>query len=98
MFVIDIINGYRIESTRNGFRVTKDDGSDKHTHLQNLNAAKNAVKYVVNKKIPKKTSNYYLTCLIRLSNDDEYINKIQSLIDVRKNKGKKQFYFNPIKK
>lgn len=95
---IELISGYRIEQTKDGYRVTRNDVSDAHTHLKSLSGSRNAIKYVVEKKIPRNTNTYYLESLIRLSDDKLYINKIKELIKTRKSKGKKQLYFNPHKK
>lgn len=65
-----------------------------HTHLKHFEAAKTAIDLVINKKIPKSTDGYYLTSLIRLSEDDIYIDKINELIKTRENKGKKEKYVN----
>jgi hypothetical protein len=81
-----------------GYRVTRNDDSDAHTHLISLNGARNAIKYVTDKKIPRNTGTYYLESLVRLSDNKLYINKVYELINIRKTKGKKQLYFNPIKK
>lgn len=86
--------GYRIESTENGFRITRDDGSDSHTHIRSRGFCKKLIDYVVDKKIPTQVSNYILVSCIRLSCDDVYIQKISELLESRKNKTK-QFYYNP---
>lgn len=89
--------GYRIESTENGFRITLDDGSDRHTHLKSKHFCKKLIDYVVDRKVPTRVGNYVLESCIRLSDDENYIQKIEELLDVRKNKTK-QFYYNPHKK
>lgn len=89
--------GYRIESTENGFRITLDDFSDKHTHIRSKGFCKKLIDYVVDRKIPSRVSNYILESCIRLSTDENYIRKVSELLDVRKNKTK-QFYYNPHKK
>ena len=65
-----------------------------HTHLKHFEAAKTAIDLVIRKKIPKSTHGYYLTSLIRLSEDDGYINKIKELMESRAQKGKKDKYYN----
>ena len=65
-----------------------------HTHLKNFNAAKNAIDLVISRKIPKSTNVYYLTSLVRLTNDKNYERKIKDLIETRKQKGKKESYCN----
>lgn len=89
--------GYRIESTENGFRITLDNGSDRHTHLKSKHFCKKLIDYVVDRKVPKRVGNYVLESRIRLSDDENYIRKVTELLDVRKNKTK-QFYYNPHKK
>ena len=89
--------GYRIDSTENGFRITLDDGSDRHTHLKSKHFCKKLIDYVVDRKVPKRFGNYVLESCIRLSDDENYIRKISELLDARKNKTK-QFYYNPHKK
>ena len=42
----------------------------------------------------KRQHGYYLTSLIRLSEDDCYINKIKELMESRAQKGKKDKYYN----
>ena len=89
--------GYRIEQTENGFRITLDDGSDKHTHIKSKGFCKKLIDYVVNKKVPTRVGNYVLESCIRLSTDENYIRKVIELLEVRKNKTR-QFYYNPHKK
>lgn len=73
---------------------TKKDFEEGHTHLKHFNAAKKAIDLVISKKIPKSTNVYYLTSLVRLTNDEKYEEKINELIETRKQKGKKEKYCN----
>lgn len=73
---------------------TKKDFEEGHTHLKHFNAAKKAIELVISKKIPRSTNVYYLTSLVRLTNDKTYEKKISELIETRKNKGKKDNYYN----
>jgi hypothetical protein len=66
-----------------------------HSHLRNYSSARYAVICVKQNKIPRKCSLRYLETLIRLSEDEKYIKKVQQLIKTRKQKGKKQ---KPVKK
>lgn len=87
-----------IDKIENGYRVTRIDvEEDLHTHLKNLSACESVIKHVINKTIPKRVGYYYLTSIIRLATDHVFADKVQSLIDVRKQKSK-QMYFNPHKK
>lgn len=68
-----------------------------HTHIKNKKSALDAVNFVRHCKIPKRTSDYYLLSLIRLSTNEKYIQDIQALRDVRRSKGTKQKYYRPTK-
>ena len=50
--------GYRIEQTENGFRITLDDDSDRHTHIKSKGFCQKLIDYVVDKKVPTRVSNY----------------------------------------
>lgn len=65
-----------------------------HTHLRNKNSALAAIDFVKKEKIPKKCSFYYLISLSRLSNNTDYIGKVLQLVEIRKEKDKKQVYNN----
>lgn len=85
--IFQVKEGYVVYNTRKSFQ-------EGHTHLKHFEAAKTAIDLVLNKKIPRSTHGYYLTSLIRLSEDDWYINKIYELIETREQKGKKGKYYN----
>lgn len=88
--------GFIIFQVKEGYIAynTKKNFEEGHTHLKNFNAAKNAIDLVISKKIPKSTNVYYLTSLVRLTNDKNYEKKIKDLIETRKQKGKKENYCN----
>ncbi len=69
-----------------------------HTHLRSYKSAVACIDFVLKGKIPKRCDFYYLTSLIRVSDDLNYIEKIEELIKVRKTKGKKASYYNPKQK
>jgi hypothetical protein len=73
-FIIFHIKGGYIAYNR------KKDFQEGHTHLRNFNSAKTAIDLVSKQKVPKSTDKYYLTSLMRLSNDEKYIKKIKELI------------------
>ncbi|MEF9991392.1 MAG: hypothetical protein RRZ84_06645 [Romboutsia sp.] len=85
--IFQVKEGYIAYNTKKVFQ-------EGHTHLKHFEAAKTAIDLVINKKIPKSTDGYYLSCLIRLSEDSSYIDKINELIQSREQKGKKQKYFH----
>jgi hypothetical protein len=72
-----------IFSVRNGFIVynTKKEFKEGHTHLNNFKACKNAIYFVLNRKIPKDKSKYYLNSLKRISNDKNYIYEIDKILE-----------------
>lgn len=86
--IIQVKEGYIAYNTKKSFQ-------EGHTHLRHFEAAKTAIDLVLKKKVPKSKDGYYLTSLIRLSEDDIYINKINELIEAREQKGKKDKYYNP---
>ena len=85
--IFQVKEGYVVYNTKKSFQ-------EGHTHLKHFEAAKTAIDLVINKKIPRSTHSYYLTSLIRLSVDDNYIDKINELIEVRVQKGKKDKYYH----
>lgn len=74
----------------------KHDFKDYHTHIRNYKTCIFIIDLVMHKSIPHHLNTYLLRSLIRLSDDEEYCNKIQQLIDV-KNSKRKDYYFNPQK-
>lgn len=80
-------NGYIIHNSKYEFK-------EKHTHIHQLNVAKQLIYLVRNQKIPRTYSAYLLTSLVRLADDDSYRNKILLLLEIRRQKGKKEKYVN----
>ena len=74
--IFQVREGYIVYNAKKSFQ-------EVHTHLKHFEAAKTAIDLVIRKKIPKSTHGYYLTSLIRLSEDDCYINKIKELMESR---------------
>lgn len=70
------------------------DFKEKHSHVHSFHQGKKLIHCVKKKTIPRSFNFYLLTSLIRISGDEAYIQKVQSLIDVRKQKGKKLSYCN----
>lgn len=87
---------YKVYRAGNNFIVhnSKYVFKEAHTHVRTLNTAKRII-YCSNKHIiPKTFSEYLLVSLMRVSDDQIYNNKVQSLIEVRKQKGYKLRYVN----
>lgn len=90
--------GYRIENTKTGYRITLDNGSDKHSHIRSKSFCKKLIDYVVDEKIPRRVSNYVLISLTRLSTNQNYIKKVNQLLNSRNSKTKQKYYNPSIKK
>ena len=71
--IFQVKNGYIAYNTKKAFK-------DGHTHMKCFKSAKTVIDLVIRKKVPRSTDLYYLTSLIRLSEDLFYINKIEELI------------------
>ncbi len=61
--IFQVKEGYIVYNAKKSFQ-------EGHTHLKHFEAAKTAIDLVIRKKIPRSTHGYYLTSLIRLSEDD----------------------------
>lgn len=59
---------------------------DGHTHLQSFKQAMYIVNMALSKRLPKHLSAYLLTSLIRVSDDEDYKQKIQELLDTKQDK------------
>ena len=81
--------GYIVHNTKKTFQKG-------HSHLRGFKPCKDAIFFTTNNKIPKRTNFYYLRTLQRLSTDAKYTNKIEQLIQTRKQKSKKQKYVNTL--
>ena len=90
-YILKVGNSYIVVNSKKGFE-------NGHTHLRSYKSAVACIDFVLKGKIPKRCDFYYLTSLIRVSDDLEYIEKIEDLIKVRKEKGKKASYYNPKQK
>ena len=91
---------FKIDRLQDGsFRVTRTDiDGDYHTHMISKRLAKTVIHNVCYGKIPLNSRDYTLISMYRLSNDAEYREKIQEILDTRKQKGKKDNYYNPGRK
>ena len=89
-------NEFIIFQVRNGYIAynTSNELKKGHTHLRCFESAKTAIDLVIRRKVPRSTDAYYLTSLIRLSEDIVYIRKVNELIIYREQKGKKEKYYN----
>ncbi len=83
--IFQVKNGYIAYNTKKVFK-------DGHTHLRCFESAKTAIDLVIRKKVPRSTDLYYIKSLIRLSEDNIYISKINELIKYREEKLNREKY------
>lgn len=83
-------SSYIIFRVKNGFIVynTKKQFSEGHTHMKSFKASKTLIDLAINKKIPRSNSKYYMTSLLRISNDEKFSKQINEIIQVKKQKTK----------
>lgn len=58
---------------------TNKDFKKGHTHIKNYNMAKTIIDLVKHNKVPKTKNKYILNSLIRISNDNKYIEKLEEI-------------------
>lgn len=54
-----------------------------HTHLKDIKSAIDAINFVHRSKIPKRCNDYYLRSLIRISENNTYIRKLEVWLHIR---------------
>lgn len=87
---------FRIDKCNECLRITRTDiPGDKHTQVHSRKLAETIVNNVCSEKIPLHSHSRTLISMVRLSNSENYISKINKLLDIRKQKGRKQLYVNP---
>jgi len=87
---------FRIDHCDDCLRITRlDISGNMHTHVKSRQLAETIIKNVCSEKIPLHSHSRTLVCMKRLSDNNEYIKKINELLAGRKQKGRKQPYVNP---
>lgn len=87
---------FRIDVCNDCLRITRIDISgDKHTHCKSKHLAETIINNVCSEKIPLRSHSRTLESMKRLSDNEKYIRKINEILEVRKQKGRKQHYVNP---
>jgi len=77
-------------------RITRIDvDGDLHSHVRSHKLAEIIINNVCSEKIPLHSHSRTLESMKRLSNNIEYVNKINELLAIREQKGRKQLYVNP---
>ena len=91
---------FKTERIQDGtFRVTRTDiKGDYHIHMLSKRLAKTVIHNVCYDKIPLNSRDYTLISMYRLSNDEKYRDKIHEILNTRRQKGKKDYYYNPGRK
>ncbi len=87
---------FRIEKCIDCLRIARIDvDGDLHTHVKSRKLAETIINNICGEKIPLHSHSRTLVSMKRLSNNSEYVKKIDELLNVRKQKGRKQTYVNP---
>lgn len=87
---------FKIEKCDDCLRITRlDVEGDLHTHCKSKKLAETIISNVCSEKIPLHSHSRTLVSMKRLSNNEKYIRKIDELLIVREQKGRKQTYYNP---
>lgn len=87
---------FRIDKCDDCLRITRIDvDGDKHTHCKSKHLAETIINNVCSEKIPLHSHSRTLESMKRLSDNERFIKKIDKILEVRKQKGKKQTYHNP---
>ena len=86
---------FRVDVCDDCLRITRiDTDDDKHTHCKSKRLAETIINNVCSEKIPLHSHSRTLESMKRLSDNNKYIKKIDEILEVRKQKGKKQPYCN----
>ena len=87
---------FRVDVCEDCLRITRTDiEGDLHTHCKSKRLAETIINNVCSEKIPLHSHSRTLVSMKRLSNNKQYIKKIDELLMVREQKGRKQTYYNP---
>lgn len=70
--VIKVDVGFIVYNTNKIFKLG-------HTHLKNFNACISAIKLVEQQEMPKNKSKYFINSLIRISQNEEYIERLNEI-------------------
>ena len=89
-------NDFKVEKCYDCLRITRIDvEGDLHTHCKSKKLAETIISNVCSEKIPLHSHSRTLESMKRLSDNEKYIRKINEILEVRKQKGRKQNYVNP---
>ena len=86
---------FKVEKCLDCIRITRTDvEGDLHTHCNSKKLAETIINNVCSEKIPLHSHSRTLESMKRLSCNEKYIEKINEILEVRRQKGKKQTYHN----
>lgn len=86
---------FKVEKCLDCIRITRIDvDGDLHTHCKSKRLAETIISNVCSEKIPLYSHFRTLESMKRLSDNEKYIEKINEILEVRRQKGKKQPYCN----
>lgn len=98
-------NIYSVNNTEFIVHNSKLDFNSHHTHIRRFTTAKYILNMSLHKTIPKRLCNYHIISLIRLTDDEDYIKKLEEMLKINKEnrkgtsfKSKKDSYNNKIKR
>lgn len=80
--------GYIIHNTKKPFE-------QGHSHVYRLTSCKYLIDLCIHSSIPHHLNRYFLVTLKRISNDEDYIAKIDGLLESKDNKSHDRFYNKP---
>ena len=87
---------FKVEKCDDCLRITRINvEGDLHTHVHSRKLAETIINNVCSEKIPLHSHSRTLVSMKRLSDSKQYIEKIDELLMVREQKGRKQPYINP---
>lgn len=83
---------YKVYQTDNGYIVHNCKMKDfAHSHIQNYKACLWIIDLLIHKKCPYNIPKYFVISLIRLTDDEKYLEKLNAILD-KKSKKKDNYY------
>lgn len=82
---------YKIKNTCRDYVVIREGGLySQHSHFKSINGAKKVISLIQHKRLPK--SYYLLLAAYRLVDPGDYKDKLEMLLQVKRDKGIKRYY------
>lgn len=85
-------NEFKIYKTSKGCIVhnSKYSFKDKHTHMNSVKASIDLINFLINEKLPRRTSTRYLESMCRVCDNEIFKNKINQFKDLKINRSKNE--------